>query len=366
MDVKFILSKYSPSISKDIFPFEFRTNPNIYSAESQEPEFYLRSLKPFDKNLCFYNIKLTRELKENLFPKEKYEIKKDLSQVVEKIDLDDLFGNVKYTTIDVFDKDFNIDNIEESIIKSNIKKIINENKIVPYEKKEKRQWFIIGVRGYGPYNDQEIYNFLIKLNMNKDNIPMKSKLMVLEKNSDIFYTIDSCLEELNKTMQFTYNNPLNNNMIPLINNQKQIENNDFTHMKNSKDISRPVYSRRYSKFNESNLPNNLNSNDKKNHYYNHQFSNIHNNLKLQRRVSLNYYNNNKMFNNEFKQGYFNLNKNKFQRNYNRKSTYSKNLSELDKLFALNPEEKEELNKDKNKNENVKEVIHEVDVESLFS
>ena len=42
------------------------------------------------------------------------------------------------------------------------------------------------MRGYGPYNDQEIYNFLIKLNMNKDNIPMKSKLMVLEKNSDIF------------------------------------------------------------------------------------------------------------------------------------------------------------------------------------
>ena len=29
MDVKFILSKYSPSLSKDIFPFEFRTNPNV-------------------------------------------------------------------------------------------------------------------------------------------------------------------------------------------------------------------------------------------------------------------------------------------------------------------------------------------------
>ena len=300
MDVKFILSKYSPSLSKDIFPFEFRTNPNVYSAESQEPEIYLCSLKHFDKNLCFYNIKLTTNLKENLFPKEKYEIKKDLNQIIEKIDIDDLFGKVKFTTIDVFDKDFNIDNIEESIIKSNIKKIINENKIVPYEKKEKRQWFIIGVRGYGPYNDQEIYNFLIKLNMNKDNQVMKSKLMVLEKISDIFYTIDSCLEELNKTMQFTYNNPLNNNMIPLINNQKQIENNDFTHMKNSKDISRPVYSRRYSKFNESNLPNNLNSNDKKNHYYNHQFSYIHNNIKLQRRVSLHYYHNNKIFNNEFK------------------------------------------------------------------
>jgi hypothetical protein len=360
MDVKFLLSKYSPSICKDIFPFDFRTNPNVYSVESQEPEIYLCSLKPFDKNLCFYNIKLTTNLKENLFPKEKYVIKKDLNQIIEKIDIDDLFGKVKFTTIDVFDKDFNIDNIEESIIKTNIKKIINENKIIPYEKKEKRQWYLIGMRGYGPYNDQEIYSFLIKLNMNKDNIPMKSKLMVLEKNSDIFYTIDSCLEELNKTMII----PFNYNIFSSNNNNN--EKNDFTHMKNSKDTSRPVYSRRYSKFNESNLPNNLNSNDKKNHYYNHQFSNIHNNLKLQRRVSLNYYNNNKMFNNEFKQGYFNLNKNKFQRNYNRKSTYSKNLSELDKLFALNPEEKEELNKDKNKNENVKEVIHEVDVESLFS
>ena len=106
MDVKFLLSKYSPSICKDIFPFDFRTNPNVYSVESQEPEIYLCSLKPFDKNLCFYNIKLTTNLKENLFPKEKYVIKKDLNQIIEKIDIDDLFGKVKFTTIDVFDKDF--------------------------------------------------------------------------------------------------------------------------------------------------------------------------------------------------------------------------------------------------------------------
>jgi hypothetical protein len=361
MDVKFILSKYSPSISKDIFPFEFRTNPNIYSAESQEPEFYLRSLKPFDKNLCFYNIKLTRELKENLFPKEKYEIKKDLSQVVEKIDLDDLFGKVKYTTIDVFDKDFNIDNIEESIIKTNIKKIINENKIVPYEKKEKRQWFIIGMRGYGPYNDQEIYNFLIKINMSKDNTAMKSKLMVLEKISDIFYTVDSCLEELNKTLLI----PNNYNIFPnMKNNNEKKEGNDFDHMKNSKEISRPVYTRRYSKFNDNNIQKILNNNDNKNQYYNNHFSLINNHPKLQRRISLNNYYNNKIFKKEFKQGNSNLNKNKLQRNYNRQSTYTKHLSELDKLFAFNPEEKEELNK--NKNENVKEVIQEVDVESIFS
>ncbi len=365
MDVKFILSKYSPSISKDIFPFEFRTNPNIYSAESQEPEFYLRSLKPFDKNLCFYNIKLTRELKENLFPKEKYEIKKDLSQVVEKIDLDDLFGKVKYTTIDVFDKDFNIDNIEESIIKSNIKKIINEDKIVPYEKKEKRQWFIIGMRGYGPYNDQEIYNFLIKLNMNKDNQVMKSKLMVLEKNSDIFYTIDACLEELNKTMLLTFNNPLNNNIMPLINNQQQIDNNDFTYMKNSKEISRPVYTRRYSKFNENNnIPNNINKN--LNQFFINNKINLKNLPKFQRRISLNYYNNNKK---EFKQGNY-FNKNKIERNYNRKYTYTntKPISELDKLFALNENEKKELNNNNNKNVNkeVKEVIQKVDVDKIFS
>ena len=194
---------------------------------------------------------------------------------------------------------------------------------------------------------------------------MKSKLMVLEKISDIFYTIDSCLEELNKTMQFTYNNPLNNNMIPLINNQKQIENNDFTHMKNSKDISRPVYSRRYSKFNDNNnLPNNMNNN--LNQFFINNKINMKNIPKGQRRISLNYYNNNKK---DFKQGNY-FNKNKFERNYNRKYTYTntKTVSELDKLFALNENEKKELNNNNNKNVNneVKEVVQKVDIDSIFS
>ena len=221
------------------------------------------------------------------------------------------------------------------------------------------------MRGYGPYNDQEIYNFLIKLNMNKDNQVMKSKLMVLEKNSDIFYTIDACLEELNKTMLLTFNNPLNNNIMPLINNQQQIDNNDFTYMKNSKEISRPVYTRRYSKFNENNnIPNNINKN--LNQFFINNKINLKNLPKFQRRISLNYYNNNKK---EFKQGNY-FNKNKIERNYNRKYTYTntKPISELDKLFALNENEKKELNNNNNKNVNneVKEVVQKVDIDSIFS
>ena len=117
------------------------------------------------------------------------------------------------------------------------------------------------------------------------------------------------------------------------NNEKK-EGNDFEHMKNSKEISRPVYTRRYSKFNDNNIQKILNNNDNKNQYYNNHFSLINNHPKLHRRISLNNYYNNKIFKKEFKQGNFNLNKNKFQRNYNRKSTYTKHLSELDKFIKI--------------------------------
>ena len=138
-----LLSKYTTQPCPSEIPFDFRSNPNVFAAESQLPDLYLTSKKPRDKNLWFYKITYSTKLKENIFPKQKYSIPSVeeasiITKKVEKVNLDDLFGGVKPTTIDVFDKDFSLDNIEQSIIKNNIKKLFRKISLLHMKGKQRQ------------------------------------------------------------------------------------------------------------------------------------------------------------------------------------------------------------------------------------
>lgn len=234
-----ILSKFAfqPNTST-LFSIEFSSNPDVFSSDSCLPEFHLKSSKQFDKNLCFANVKLTIKLKENIFPKRQYKIPEDtlpkLPKVIEKIKLDDLFGSVKKTSIDVFANNFNIDNIEESLLRQKIKEIIAKGKVVPYEKKQtseallvKREWYLLGMRTFGPYQDKEIYGFL-KRYCNSEH-PPGSKFMIWEAINDIFYTPETCYEEIIKLYGITGNT----DEALVLNETMRMPFNDFEAMKNN-------------------------------------------------------------------------------------------------------------------------------------
>lgn len=217
-----ILSKFTVEPCPSSVPLDFRSNPNIFSADTQLPDLYIKSKNPIDKNICFYKISYTPTLHENIFPKQKFNIPSienpKIIKNIEKVNLDDIFGKVKLTSIDVFDKDFSLENIEESIMKSNLKKIIKENKTIPYESKSmkaKSQWYLIGVKAYGPYTDEDIFNFLNYFVKDHKLDEMKDKFMIWERSTDIFYTVDVCFEMMKQKHVEKMENEAKKNRIDL-------------------------------------------------------------------------------------------------------------------------------------------------------
>lgn len=244
-NISSILSKFT--FQSCVIPLEIKEDINIYSSDSVFPDFYLKSSIPFDKNLCFINVKLTTKLKENLFPKIRYKIPDmalwKLPKLIEKINLDDLFGNVKKISIDVFADYFNLDNIEESLLRQKIKEIIATGKVVPYEKKKtseallaKREWYLLGMRTFGPFQDKEVYGFL-KRYCNTENQP-GTKFMIWEAIHDIFYTPETCLEKIVKL----YGIPANLNNELIFNENIGVPLNDFEAMKNNIRMNERHYS----------------------------------------------------------------------------------------------------------------------------
>ena len=400
----FMLSKYTSQPCPKEVPLDFRSNPNIFAAESQLPELYLQSKQPRDKNISFYKITYSTKLKENIFPKQKYEIPSlsapKVAKKIEKVNLDDLFRGVKLVTIDVFDKDFNLDNIEQSIIKNNIKKIIQENKIVPYESKSKikSQWYLIGVRGYGPYTDEEIYNFLNKFMKDPKLKEMKDKFMIWERKGDIFYTVEVCYELLVKT----FGEQKINEKQEDINSTKKDAKNDFESIILSlgsggeqKTIpKREVNTRKYSKFNYATpIPNGNKMTDQVNRKGNRKMTydyatindkngfinkikNWNGNNKF---YNFNYINNNYKFSQKNNYGNFNYN---WFNNFGNKKQYEQNQNHRNnfKRYTINPVETdpkkiseeiyEEAEKEQPKNttqNNTKKEVKIIDItDTLFS
>jgi len=118
------LSKFKQcSENQERFPFLFRSNPNIYSAEPQIPDTFLKSINKIDKNSCFLlktnrlNTILEPNILENdSFGATKEENKSDVPMPlsVNKVDVDDLFSNLSKNLSKESNKDNSKDNIKES------------------------------------------------------------------------------------------------------------------------------------------------------------------------------------------------------------------------------------------------------------
>jgi len=121
------ISKFKQcSENQERLPFLFRTNPNIYSAEPQIPEIFLKTINKFDKNTCFSisTSKLGTILEPNILEEGSFEAKQEdckantiKSLSVNKVDVDDLFSSKrpskkekKAITINVFGDDFESNN----------------------------------------------------------------------------------------------------------------------------------------------------------------------------------------------------------------------------------------------------------------
>ena len=370
-----ILSKYTTQPCPSEIPFDFRSNPNVFAAESQLPDLYLTSKKPRDKNLSFYKITYSTKLKENVFPHQKYSIPSVeeasiVAKKVEKVNLDDLFGGVKLTTIDVFDKDFNLENIEQSIIKNNIKKIIQENKITPYEgkAKPKAQWYLLGVRGYGPYSDEEIYNFMSKFVKDPKLQEMKDKFMIWERVGDIFYTVEVCYDLLLKTFA---NKPKTEVKTEITMKAPLEGKNDFENILNNLGangeqgtIPREVNLRRYSKFNGVPMTNpqmaqimmmNMQNMRKGNRRMTYDYSNT--NMNWSYNNQNNYYNKNQYGN--YQKGYTNYHHRSFanhnNNNYNGRNNYRRYTINPEMSNAINEVKEEEHKEIKNDKKEMKVI-----------
>jgi hypothetical protein len=63
------LNKFKQEADTDRFTFCFKSNPNVFSLETQIPELWSKTRQPFDKNSCFI-IEAGNVLpKPNMFPK---------------------------------------------------------------------------------------------------------------------------------------------------------------------------------------------------------------------------------------------------------------------------------------------------------
>lgn len=63
------LNKFKQESETDKFVFCFKSNPSVFSLETQIPEVWSKTRQPFDKNSCFI-IETGNVLpKPNLFPK---------------------------------------------------------------------------------------------------------------------------------------------------------------------------------------------------------------------------------------------------------------------------------------------------------
>lgn len=63
------LNKFGQKANTDRFDFSFKSHPDVFSPETQIPDFWSKTRQQFDKNSCFF-IETGNVLpKPNLFPK---------------------------------------------------------------------------------------------------------------------------------------------------------------------------------------------------------------------------------------------------------------------------------------------------------
>ena len=370
--IQSLLDKYE-KISIDSIKFENNIldleKSSIFEKESQIPNLVSNSSCPFDKNYCFYDIEVTGDIEENIFPKEKYYLKSQQTFELKPIDVNKIFDDEQLLGMNsVEDKkeakedENNVKNqIMSSIKNNNYKSYIpksknnlqNQNNILymnfPSENalsnQINNQWIILGKDiKEGPFNDYNMYRRLYQILFeSKDKI--FPNYIVNEKISDIFMTMEECFKRLKNKFESQYiSNDSNSNQFI---NKLLLQN-----MRNMILYQNQLI--QYNIMNRMILQNNLKNNNIMNYNKqksrnkfdnnNYQNNNFNNNIRNSKNENKNNFDD--TYQNNRKQNYYNRGRNKFKNNnlhYN--NNYGNNYNEK-KI-----RNKDEKNIDKNDNHN---------------
>ena len=224
------------------------------------------------------------------------------------------------------------------------------------------------MRGYGPYSDEEIYNFLSKFVKDPKLQEMKDKFMIWERVGDIFYTVEVCYDLLLKTFA---NKPKTEVKTEITMKAPLEGKNDFENILNNLGangeqgtIPREVNLRRYSKFNGVPMTNpqmaqimmmNMQNMRKGNRRMTYDYSNT--NMNWSYNNQNNYYNKNQYGN--YQKGYTNYHHRSFanhnNNNYNGRNNYRRYTINPEMSNAINEVKEEEHKEIKNDKKEMKVI-----------
>jgi len=217
MEIQAILDKYSPetfnslNIENNILDIEKEL---IFEKEHQIPSLITSSKRPFDKNICYYDLPLVKTIKENIIPKNKYKLKYE--QEIKPLDIDSIFNEKNDILKESSDNELRNKKIE--IIKNNqykeyIPKIkLNLTLEQVYSQEKNNKWYLLSDKEkMGPFNDFNLYKKIrdIYLYCFSHKIPIPYYL-VKEEKSEAYLTMEESFQNLNKVFSKNIQKNINN------------------------------------------------------------------------------------------------------------------------------------------------------------
>jgi len=217
MEIQSILDKYSPetfnslNIENNILDIEKEL---IFEKEHQIPSLITSSKRPFDKNICYYDLPLVKTIKENIIPNNKYKLKYE--QEIKPLDIDSIFNEKNDILKECSDNELRNKKIE--IIKNNqykeyIPKIkLNLTLEQVYSQEKNNKWYLLSDKEkMGPFNDFNLYKKIrdIYLYCFSHKIPIPYYL-VKEEKSEAYLTMEESFQNLNKVFSKNIQKNINN------------------------------------------------------------------------------------------------------------------------------------------------------------
>ena len=217
MEIQSILDKYSPetfnslNIENNILDIEKEL---IFEKEHQIPSLITSSKRPFDKNICYYDLPLVKTIKENIIPKNKYKLKYE--QEIKPLDIDSIFNEKNDILKESSDNELRNKKIE--IIKNNqykeyIPKIkLNLTLEQVYSQEKNNKWYLLSDKEkMGPFNDFNLYKKIRDIYLycfsHKIQIPY---YLVKEEKSEVYLTMEESFQNLNKVFSKNIQKNINN------------------------------------------------------------------------------------------------------------------------------------------------------------
>ena len=217
MEIQAILDKYSPetfnslNIENNILDIEKEL---IFEKEHQIPSLITSSKRPFDKNICYYDLPLVKTIKENIIPKNKYKLKYE--QEIKPLDIDSIFNEKNEILKESSDNELRNKKIE--IIKNNqykeyIPKIkLNLTLEQVYSQEKNNKWYLLSDKEkMGPFNDFNLYKKIRDIYLycfsHKIQIPY---YLVKEEKSEAYLTMEESFQNLNKVFSKNIQKNINN------------------------------------------------------------------------------------------------------------------------------------------------------------